>query len=196
MCTASPISPSLGPLIYRPSPLKAIEGGGRGRDGEIPSLDSTDMDLRKLWEIQGSQRVGMNNHTSLCCSPLTLQRPCFSLKFSPFLTRSLQGSFSFMKVSLPSFSQPFSLPWLVHAFLNFPFLWESLSVLLLIPPSVHYLQSRRLNKNGPPTRAKFQRVVFGAEEPWVSRGWLRSPPPTRDQGKGHFEGQKDRPEET
>ena len=31
--TASPLSPPLGPLIYSPSPLKAIEEGGRGWDG-------------------------------------------------------------------------------------------------------------------------------------------------------------------
>ena len=103
-------------------PLSLV-GGGTGRDGEITSLDSTDMDLRKLWEIQSSQSVGMNNHTSLSCSPLTLWRSCFSLNFSLFPTRSLEGSFSSMKLSLPSSSQSSSLPSLVpHAFLNFPFL--------------------------------------------------------------------------
>ena len=44
------------------------------------------MNLSKLWKIQGLQRLGLNT-TSLFSSPVTPQRSCFFLNFSPFPTR-------------------------------------------------------------------------------------------------------------
>ena len=74
---------------------------GRQRMRWLDSIpDSTDTNLSKLWEKQGSQRLRRNN-TSLSSSPLTLRKSCFSLNFFPNLY--LQGPLFFMLLSLHKF---------------------------------------------------------------------------------------------
>ena len=135
--------------------------------------------MRKLWEIQGSQRLTLNTTISICCSPLTFWRCCFSLNFSPLPTVTFKAYALSCCYLFPS-SSPIRFAAIVSpsCFLQFLILSESLS-LLLLTLLASYLQGWRLIKK--PGSRKSQPATGGIwdGEPRVSRGWSRSPPPTR-----------------
>ena len=170
---------------------------GRQRTRWSESIpDSTDTNLSKLWEKQGSQRLRRNN-TSLSSSPLTLRKSCFSLNFFPNLY--LQGPLFFMLLSLHKFLTILFIAIPPPSCFSFSIsLGVAVSASPDNPSPTIYTDGDWL-RSPVPAKANQQRVEFGTE-PRVPRGWRRSPPP--DTGHGNVTmkrkptGQKHLPEET
>ena len=103
------------------------------------------MNLSKLWEIQGSQRLGLNT-TFLFCSPLTLRRSCFSLNFCPCLPATFR-TYSLSCCRLFASSSPilFIVFGSSSGFFQFSICLE-VDVFASHAPHPHHLREWRLNK--------------------------------------------------
>ena len=128
-------------------------------------LDSMNKNLSKLWEIQGSQRLGLNN-TFLFCSPLTLEILLFS-KLLSLPTRNLQEFLFHVSVSLQVPHQ-FSFIDSSSGFFQFSI---SLKVDVFASHDTPPHPTPTIYGNGswirspPPARAKFQLVEIRMKEP-------------------------------